>query len=171
MREDIALRALTCDIVIPAQDLRDEKALYANALQAALFHSPACVHLNASGDFSGLFPKRVFVAWNYGLQASRAVRAALPLLRNATEVTLGIFDPVMTEHEDGENPGSDAALWLTHHGCKVNVQQFPGGGVEIAQGIVHRAAECEHSRMREIVFGGTTQFLVEQTERQVLLVH
>lgn len=181
MREIIARRALTCDIVIPSQDLRDEKAIFANALQAALFSSPAGVHLNASGDFPGLFPKRVFVAWNYGLQASRAVRVALPLLRNATEVALGIFDPVMTEYEDGENPGSDAARWLTHHGCKVNVQQFPGGGVEIGHGIMQRAAECtadlivmgayDHSRMREIVFGGTTQFLLEQTERQVLLVH
>jgi nucleotide-binding universal stress UspA family protein len=181
MRESIARRALTADIVLPAPDLRDQRDIFSDALQAALFFSPSGVLLNANADFTGLAPKRVFVAWNYGLQASRAVRAALPLLKHAREVTLGIFDPIMTEYEDGENPGSDVAGWLSHHGCQVDVQQFPGGGVEIGYGILKRAAECEadliimgaydHSRMREIVFGGTTQLLVEQTERQVLLVH
>lgn len=181
MRETIARRALVADFVIPAPDLRNQKEIFSEALRAALFFAPSGVLLNPAADFSGLAPKRVFVAWNYGLQASRAVRAALPLLRNAEEVTVGIFDPVMTEYEDGENPGSDAAHWLTHQGCKVNLQQFPGGGVEIGHGIMKRAAESEadlivmgaydHSRMREIVFGGTTQILVEQTERQVLLAH
>ena len=181
MRESIARKALTADIVIPSPDLRIDAHIFDEALRAALFLSPSGVLLNPAADFSGLAPKRVFVAWNYGLQAARAVRTALPLLRNADEVTLGIFDPMMNEYEDGENPGSDVARWLSHQGCKVNVQQFPGGGVEIGTGILKRAAECEadlivmgaydHSRMREIVFGGTTQMLVDQTERQVLMAH
>ena len=181
IRENIARQALTADVVLPVRDLRDQKDIFSDALRAALFFSPSGVLLNADADFTGLAPKRVFVAWNYGLQASRAVRAALPLLRSAGEVVVGIFDPVLTSYGDGENPGSDVARWLTHQGCKVDLQQFPSGGIEIGEGILKRAAECEadlivmgaydHSRMLEVVFGGTTQLLVEQTERQVLLAH
>ena len=181
IRESISRKALSADMVIPLPDLRDEKGAFDEALRAALFLSPSGVLLNPTADFSGLAPKRVFIAWNYGLQAARAVRTALPLLRSTEEVTLGIFDPMMTEYNDGENPGSDVARWLSHQGCKVNVQQFPGGGIEIGAGILKRATECgadlivmgayHHSRMREIVFGGTTRMLVEQTERQVLLAH
>lgn len=181
LRESIVRKALTADLVIPSPDLRDEEYIFDEALRGALFFSPSGVLLNPTAEFSGLKPKRVFIAWNDGLQAARAVRTALPLLRNADEVTLGIFDPMMTEYENGENPGSDVARWLSHQGCKVNVQQFPGGGIEIGKGILKRATECgadlivmgafEHSRVREMVLGGTTQMLVEQTERQVLLAH
>lgn len=181
LKNRISHRALSADILMASDDLRQEQNLFDTIVQGALFSSSVGVLLNATGTCRGLAPRRVFVAWNYGVQAARAVRAALPILLGAEEVTLAIFDPVMTEHDDGENPGSDVARWLTHYGCNVTVQQFPSGGIEIAQAIETHAVETaadlivmgayDHSWMREIVFGGTTQTMIEQTRMPVFLAH
>jgi len=70
---------------------------------------------------------------------------------------------------------------LTHHGCNVVVQQYPSGGQDIADCLLHRAKEVGadlivmgaygHSRMRETIFGGTTRAMIEQGDQAVYLAH
>ncbi|MEQ8659047.1 MAG: universal stress protein [Hyphomicrobiales bacterium] len=177
----LARRALTCDLVMVLGDLRSDTELFDDAMGAALFHSPVAVALNALSVAAPLSPKRVLIGWNSGLPASRAIRAAMPMLRGAEEVTVAMFDPVMTALRDGENPGSDVARWLSHQGCKVTVQHHPSGGKEIADSLMQRAREVDaelvvmgaydHSRMRQIIFGGTTRSMIAQTDLPVLLAH
>ena len=177
----ISRRSLSADVVVLEHGLRRDDALFRTLLQAAVFNAATGVIVNGADAARSLRARRVFVAWNYGTEAARAVRAALPILRDAEEVTLAIFDPVMTEYGDGENPGSDVARWLTHHGCRVTVQQFPTGGIDVAEAIRLRATEAasdlvvmgayQHSRMRQIIFGGTTRTMIEQTEFPLLLAH
>lgn len=179
--ETVARRALVCDMVVLSDDLRGDVAHFDNAVWAALFRTPAGVFVNVLKNPAALWPERVFVAWKAGLPAARAVRAALPLLREAREVTLGLFDPVATAFRDGENPGSDVAAWLTQHGCTVTVQQYTSGGEEIGLALCRRAREDEaqlvvmgaydRSRMRETLFGGTTRTLLEQPDLPLLIAH
>lgn len=175
----IARRSATCDAVMVSNDLRDDEALFHNAVHGALFQSPVGLILNGLGTGDGTTSARIFIAWNTDLPAARAVHAALPLLKEATEITIGVFDPVTSR--DGQNPGSDVARWLSHHGCHVDLQQYPSGGDEIGACILRRAAETGadlvvmgaygHSRMRQAVFGGTTRSLIEQTVMPVMLAH
>lgn len=177
----LARRALTSDLVMVLDDARAEGDLFNDAVSSTLFHAPVAVLLNALNAPEPLLPKRVLVGWNSGLPASRAIRAAMPMLRAAEDVTIAVFDPVMTAMRDGENPGSDVAHWLSHQGCTVNVQQYPSGGKEIADNLMQRAREVEadlivmgaydHSRMRQIMFGGTTRSMIAQTDLPVLLAH
>lgn len=79
------------------------------------------------------------------------------------------------------SPGSEVARWLSHHGCRVNLQQYPSGGEEIGKCILGRAAGSgadlvvtvayRPSGMRQAVFGGTTRTLIEQTGTPVFLGH
>ncbi|MDV7143163.1 universal stress protein [Tropicimonas sp. TH_r6] len=178
----VVRRALVCDFAFIGQDLRETSpGLFREAVYGVLFHSPAGVLLNDLSTASALSPRHVFIAWNTGLEAGRAVHQALPLLCGADEVTIATFDPVMAEYQDGENPGSDVAKWLSHHGCNVRVEQYPGGGKEIGTAILERSNEggadlivmgaYGHSRLRESVFGGTTRTLIEQTDKAVFLAH
>lgn len=177
----LARQALTADLVLATDDLRDNPDLFNQMVRAALFHSPAGTLLNGLQGETPLYPKRVFIAWNSGIQASRAIRAAMPILKTAEEIVVALVDPVMSAHRDGENPGSDVAHWLSHLGCNVNVQQYPSGGMEIGECLLKRALEVQadlvvmgaydHSRMRQIIFGGTTRTMVEQTAMPVLLAH
>jgi len=177
----IARRAMVCDICLVTPELQAVGSVFSPAIHGVLFRSPIAVILNGVQNKAAIKPERVFVAWNAGLPSARAVQQAMPLLRQTQEVTIGIFDPVMTELRDGENPGSDLAIWLSRHGCNVQVQQYPSGGKEIGDCIVERAKETGadlvvmgaygHSRFREGIFGGTTRTLIEQQELAVLLAH
>lgn len=181
MADVIARRALVCDMVVLSDDLRDDADRFDNAVGAALFRAPAGVFVNVMRNPAALAPQRVFVAWKAGLPASRAVRAALPLLGAAEEVTLALFDPVATVFRDGETPGADVAGWLSQQGCNVTIQQYSSGGEDVATALSKRATELQaqlivmgaydRSRMREILFGGTTRTLLDQSDLPVLLTH
>lgn len=175
-----AKRAMVCDLAYlgkaPAESL-----VAAQALSGILFKSPIAVIIDAENALSSLYPKRVFVAWNTNREAAASVHQALPILRQAEEVTIGIFDPVMTEHDDGEEPGADCAAWLSRQGCAVTVQQYPSGGRPVAECIAQRATETGaglvvmgaygHSRLRQMIFGGTTRSMIEQSGIPVFLAH
>ena len=179
--DTVARLALTSDFVVIADALRATPVLFRGAVQSALFMSPAGVILNGVSRAAALTPGLVLVAWNSGLPAARAIHAALPVLRTAREVVIAIIDPVMTPYRDGEDPGADVALWLSHHGCKVSVQQMPSGGQPVDAALLKKAKETgadlivmggyDHSRMREVIFGGTTRSMVDQTAFPVLLAH
>jgi nucleotide-binding universal stress UspA family protein len=106
------------------------------------------------------------------------VHSALPLLRAAGEVIIGIVDPDTTQSED---PGVDVAKWLTHHGCNVVVQQYPSGGKSVGDSLRARAKDVGadlvvmgsygHSRARQAVFGGTTRSMIDQTDQPVFLAY
>lgn len=177
----LASAALTCDLVLLGDDLRDDDRLFGDVVRATLLRAPAGVMINAMRSTSALHPKSVFVAWKAGLRAARAIHAALPILRAADNVMVAMFDPHTVHLRDGESPGSDVAAWLNHHGCKVTVQPYPSGGEEIGTVMMKRARETgadlivmgayDHSRLREVIFGGTTRTLIEQRDEPVLLCH
>lgn len=181
MGDAVARRAMVCDLACVGNDLRDNKIVFDHIVRDILFGSPIGVVLNDMASTVLPGPRHVLIAWNTSLPSSRAVHAALPLLLEAGQVTIASFDPVMTEFQDGENPGSDLAKWLSHRGCTVTVQQYPSGGKEIGTCILDRATETGadmvvmgaygHARMRQAVFGGTSRTLIEQTELPVLLAH
>ncbi|MFY0691065.1 MAG: universal stress protein [Paracoccaceae bacterium] len=177
----VARRALLCDVAIVTDDLRSEGEAFRQSVHAVLFEAPVGLMLNGAQNPGLLQPDTVLVAWNTSRPAASAVHRSLPLLKRAKAVTVACFDPDMREYTDGENPGSDVAKWLTHHGCAVTVQQYPSGGKEIGACILERARESGaelvvmgaygHSRLREAVFGGTTQTMFAQTGCPVFMAH
>ncbi|CUH89236.1 Universal stress protein family protein [Phaeobacter sp. CECT 5382] len=179
--EAVARHAMLCDLALVGPDLRQSETLFQEVSNGILFQSPVGMLINDTNGTALKQPEKIFVAWNTGLHAARAVHAALPMLRGAKEVVIGSIDPVMTQLRDGEDPGVDVAKWLTHHGCTVVVRQYPGGGQDVGDCILDRAAECGadlivmgsygHSRTRQAFFGGTTRTLLEQTEKTVFLAH
>lgn len=179
--DKVARRALLCDLCVFAPGLRMAGNVFSAALHGVLFGSPVAAVLNVEKMKAAINPERVFVAWNTGLPSARAVQQAMPMLRQAQEVAIGMFDPVMTGDLNGENPGSDLAEWLSRHGCNVQVNQYPSGGMEIGDCIRARAKETGadlivmgaygHSRLREDLFGGTTRTLIEQRDLPVFLAH
>lgn len=177
----VARRAMACDLMVFADELRQDSDLFKGLLRVSLFQAPTGVLLNGSRKAASLRPENVFVAWKVGLPAARAIRTALPILRDAKNVTVAIFDPVTNQLRDGENPGSDVARWLSHQGCNITIMQYPSGGEPVGTVLLKRAQEVgadlivmgayDHSRLREEILGGTTKTVIEQQEHTVLLSH
>ncbi|QFT74927.1 universal stress protein [Ruegeria sp. THAF33] len=178
LQQIVAEQAKFSDIAFLDAGLRRDPDLFHVIACGVLFHSPVALMIN--GD---PFAQRdcVFLAWNDSLPASRATHLALPSLLATKEVVIGCFDLPSPEDLEGSVPGTDLAEWLGHHGCDVTVSQFQCGGNSIADCIQERASEAGadlvvmgaygHSHLRESVFGGTTQAMLEQTSLPVLFGH
>ncbi|ABE38584.1 universal stress protein [Rhodopseudomonas pseudopalustris] len=120
----------------------------------------------------------VLVAWKDNPEARRAIVNALPLLRQASHVTV----VEIVEH-DGSRADAlagvhDVVDWLSrHHIHATGEVPAPAGDVarqldtvatQVRAGIVVAGA-YGHSRFREWILGGVTQHLIEQTARCALL--
>lgn len=178
--DQIAARAALCDVVLIDPALADASLTFQQALEGVLFKTPVAVALNAAGVDRVLQAKHPMLAWDGSLPALRALHRALPILRQAAQVTILVVDP-NPHGPEGQNPGSDVATWLTRHDCNVTLQQSPSAGQDIGSCILARAAEIGadlivmgayvHSRARQRILGGTTQIMVSQTDHAVLLAH
>jgi nucleotide-binding universal stress UspA family protein len=123
-------------------------------IEGALFSSGKPVLLLPEGAAPSLSPERVMVAWDSRIEASRAVREALPILKGAQEVRLVLVDPEESEAAHGQEPGADAALYLARH----DVLGRHAGDMG-AQMIVMGA--YGHSRLRQRILGGVTRSMIE----------
>jgi nucleotide-binding universal stress UspA family protein len=125
--------------------------------------------------------RSVLVAWKDTREARRAVADALPMLRKAKDVV------VVELPEEGDDRSAvmahvgDVAAWLARHGVTATAR-VPEAGNETAAVQLERiagdvgaglivAGAYGHSRFREMILGGVTQYLVTQTARCVLLSH
>lgn len=178
IKHHVSRAARVSDEVHFTASLRDTPELLREAASGVLFHSPVAFRINGPVCQKA---ERIFVAWDSSKAAARAVHAALPYLKEAQEVVIGCIDPITTAEHDGQSPGTDLAAWLSHHGCKVTVSQYPSGGREVAECIQDRAREFGadlvvmgaygHARMIQTVLGGTTRSMMEQKDLPVLLAH
>jgi nucleotide-binding universal stress UspA family protein len=119
--------------------------------------------------------KRVCIAWNQSSDAARCVTAAIPLLRQADEVTI-----VSCGAEDRAGPqSSQLAAYLKQ--WDVNTTRVSTKGrrveVELMDACKQQRADLliggaySRSRWREEVFGGTTEFLIRKAKIPVMLLH
>jgi nucleotide-binding universal stress UspA family protein len=126
-----------------------------------------------------LFGERVMVAWNGGREAARAVNDALPILERARSVTVFSVNPPPVPK--GQDPGSglDIALYLARHGIDAEVQQVQAR--DIGKAILSHFSRTgmdllvmgayRHSRVRELLLGGVTRYILEYMKLPVLMSH
>jgi nucleotide-binding universal stress UspA family protein len=125
--------------------------------------------------------ERVLVAWNASREATRAVNDALPILQQASQVTLLAINPRRGVSGDGDVPGADLALHLSRHGVRTEAAWIPAHDIEVAAMLLSRACDCQadlivmggygHSRVREIVLGGTTREILRTMTLPTLMSH
>ncbi|MEC5218295.1 nucleotide-binding universal stress UspA family protein [Actimicrobium sp. GrIS 1.19] len=134
--------------------------------------------------------KRILVAWDGSMPATRAVTAAIPLLQQAELVQIVIFDAQLDALRQGEQPGADIALYLARHGVNVEVTSHStdigsrSGGtadIDIGNALLSYATDCSadlivmgaytHSRFREILLGGVTSTVLKSMTIPVLMAH
>ncbi|KIN62672.1 UspA domain protein [Sulfitobacter noctilucicola] len=174
----VAQYARVSDEAFFAPSLREMPDFLREAASGILFHSPIAFRMNGAAAEK---VDRVMIAWDSSSAAASAVHAALPYLKEASEVVIACIDPVAMTDRDGPEPGADVAAWLSHHGCHVTVSQFPSGGRDVGQCILDRAQEngsglvvmgaYGHARMIQTVLGGTTRTMMDQKEQPVLFAH
>ncbi len=120
--------------------------------------------------------KRVTIAWNQSTEASRAVSAALPLLRRADHVSIISCGP-----ETGLGPKSGQLRnYLKHWGVKSELRKFRKEDAceanimavykDYASDLLVMGA-FSRSRTRETIFGGVSDYMVNKASKTTLFVH
>jgi nucleotide-binding universal stress UspA family protein len=121
--------------------------------------------------------QRIIVAWKSGREALQAVRGSLPFLQTAETVT------VLTgsNGSGGQQAQDGIGAYLQRHGIRAEVIPIEDHLSGVGDIILRKAAEirCDlvvmgayaHSRLREIVLGGTTDFMMRHSTVPILMAH
>lgn len=150
-------------------------------MNGALFESGRPILLLPEGEPRFPEPKRVMIAWDASVEASKAVRDAIGLLRRADGVDAVLIDPVPSFEGHGAEPGADLATYLGRHGISTVIHRLPREGREVGELIRRSAVDLGaelivmggfgHSRLRQRIFGGTTSSMIDETPVAVMMAH
>ena len=180
--DGITLQARYCDLLVIGQTDMDEPApsVPPDFPHHVLMHSGRPVLIvPCKGEFARI-GKKVLVSWDASRGATRAVTDAIPLLQNADEVQVVVFNPDARVATHGEEPGADLALYLARHGVKVEVIQRQGGR-DVGSALLSLAKELSsdlmvmggygHSRFRQMLLGGVTRSVLAGMSIPVMMSH
>ena len=162
------------DLVVTAHPARSSAATARQIVDAAIFNTARPVLL-AAGEVDAPLGRSVLVAWNRGIQGSRALVGALPFLADAERVVILM---VTTGAKQGPEP-EDIAANLAWHGVAAEVKRLPPDYRPVAEVLTDEAHAIEadllvmgaysQSRMRERILGGVTKDILTDADLPVLL--
>lgn len=123
---------------------------------------------------------RILVAWNQSREATLALRGALPLLGRADQVV--VLEGDLVENPFGLRylPKFDLRAWLERHRIAAEIRPFSGGkerGAALLDAARKEGADLivmgawGHSRITELVLGGTTRHLFQHSDLPLLVAH
>ncbi len=126
-----------------------------------------------------LIGARALVAWNGSREAARAANDALPLLKRAESVEVVSVNP--RSKDVGEQPVPDIALHLSRHGVRVETRTLGTDDREPGRILMEHAASTGagllvlgafgRARLRELIFGGVTDYVLRHVACPVLVSH
>ena len=177
----LPLAARYCDLLligqthVPDDLLPDQHAL----ARAVVVHAPCPVLVVPPAWQACGVPLYPLVAWDGSMEASRAVRAALPLLRRAASVEVVAFDPPKHGGDGGAALAALAAYLACHDIEAVTIAR--GSIHDVGAALLALAQErgrdmlvmgsFGHSRFREIMLGGATRTVLAEATLPVLMAH
>lgn len=128
-----------------------------------------------------LIGNKVLMGWNGAREAARACFDALPLLWSGSEIDIVWVDPQKQRGLAGDLPGAELATTLARHNIRVIAEPMPTADSDVGSALLTRAGDTGadllvmgaygHSRVREFVFGGATEHVLNNMTVPVLMSH
>ncbi len=156
------------DIIVLARPGEEWQSPAMVTLESALFESGRPV-LIAPPTPPRTLATNIMIAWNRSTEQARTTAFAMPLLKRAERVTVA-----------GPS-GEDLARSLAAHGIGAATITLAAGKGNAGETILRKAAElgCDlivkgaytQSRLRQMIFGGTTRHILTNADLPVLMAH
>jgi len=164
------------DIIVLARPQEEWQSPAMVTLESALFESGRPV-LIAPPTSPRSLATNILIAWNRSTEQARATAFAMPLLRLAERVTI-----LTVEGATVAGPsGVELARSLKANGVVADPITISPGKISAGEAILARAAElgCDlivkgaytQSRLRQMIFGGTTRHILAHAQLPVLMAH
>lgn len=121
--------------------------------------------------------RSVAIAWNGKIESTRAVAAALPFLRSADRTVVLTAETSVTEAATGRR----IADYLAWQGVNPELTILHPGSESVGEAVTKKAVGLGadllvmggygHSRMREMILGGVTRYVLNHAGLPVLMAH
>jgi nucleotide-binding universal stress UspA family protein len=170
----LAIMGPVSDLIVVSRPLAKGGKLARMFMLAALLNSARPVLVLPQSGIATI-GKRISIAWNQSAEAAQAIAAAMPLLRVADQVNIITCGP-----ERGVGPkSSQLATYLRFWGVKT--ERLSARGTDAAKALVKACKDTQsdllvmgaysRSRLRQRVFGGVTEFMLDRANIPVLMLH
>lgn len=173
--EDIvAQQARLADLTVVPHPDSDDEVSSSDALHAVLFDSgrPVLISPQVSPPSIG---SRVCLAWNGTAESASSVTAAMPWMQRAEGVAI-----LTAEGYQRRGPGApDLAAYLALHGVQAEIITFRATSGSVGAGLLAAANDfrCDllsmgaysHSRLRQLILGGVTRHVLENSALPVMM--
>ncbi len=171
--DETAHRGRLADLIVVARPSAGSDVTADLTLNAALYESGRPV-LVAPAELRPVIGRRIAVAWNDSAEAARALAGALPLLTAADQVWVVTADG----GGEGETSCRAAVAYLGYHGIAAETRVVLGARA-VGDALLDGCAEADlvvmgaytHSRLRELILGGTTRYMLEESTLPLLMAH
>lgn len=124
---------------------------------------------------------KVLMGWNGSKEAARACFDALPLLSADSDIDIIWVDPQKQRTQAGNVPGAELATTLARHDLKITAEPMPTSDTDAGNALLTHAGDVGadllvmgaygHSRVREFIFGGATEHVLNNMTVPVLMSH
>ncbi len=164
------------DVIVLARPGEEWQSLSMVTLESALFESGRPV-LIAPPSSPRSLATNILIAWNCSTEQARATAFAMPLLRLAERITI-----LTVEGATVAGPsGVELARSLKINGIAAEPITIAPGKRSAGEALLTKAEElgCDlivkgaytQSRLRQMIFGGTTRHILAQAKLPVLMAH
>ena len=164
------------DIIVLARPGEEWQSPSMVTLESALFESGRPVLIAPPASPRSL-ATNIMIAWNRSTEQARATAFAMPLLERAERVTILTVEGATVAGPSGE----ELARSLAAHGIAAATMTLPASKANAGETILRKAAElgCDlivkgaytQSRLRQMIFGGTTRHILTNANLPVLMAH
>jgi nucleotide-binding universal stress UspA family protein len=174
--EVVATHGRVFDLIVMGRTKGNVSSRWRETCEAALFESGRPLLLAPSMAPASV-GRSIVIGWNGSTESARTLAMAMPLLVAADRVAV-----LTVEGETSFGPsGAEIAEHLSHHGIAVTDRTLKPEGRPAGEVILDEAGDIgadlvlkgafTRSRLRQVVFGGTTQHILDYAEVPVLLAH
>ncbi len=164
------------DLVVMGRTRTSESSRWRETCEAALFETGRPLLL-APSSAPATVGTSIVIGWNGSTESARTVAMAMPLLLAAHRVEV-----LTVEGETSFGPsGARIAEHLGHHGIAITSRILKPEGRPAGEVILDEAGDIgadlvlkgafTRSRLRQVMFGGTTQHILDYAQVPVLLAH
>lgn len=172
--EILAVQGRLADLIVMSRT--DENINYTNAAEGALFGSGRPVLLVPPGKDVKKFSSKIMIAWNGSREAAHAVAFALPYMERNKVL-------ILTNQEGKAFPlsAADLRIYLKKHDIEAEILTRMDDGVPLGAAILNTArmvnagmivmGAWSHSRLREYILGGVTDYMLHHADVPVFMAH
>lgn len=165
------------DLIVISREIENHDVDYMGAVEASIFDSGRPVVLIPENYRAPEKIKNITFGWDGSFRAAKVIRSAIPVLQKAENVN------VITIGEVGKDVFStnDLVKYLKTHNVNAKNINVEKAKISIGETLLEKANELKsdliligaytHSKMRQMVLGSVTKYMLKNTTIPVMMEH